>query len=109
MFRKTMSLILMLFLIASTTMSITKEVALQAHVIADAKRNTNLQGIFPTQRLLGKSPEYVSVYFNNYKNEVEQKQGKITASRCLEGCIFASIIGCAVAGLIILNYDWDLY
>ena len=98
MLRKTTSLILTLFLIASTTMRITKEVALQAHVIADAKRNTNLQGIFPTQRLLGKSPEYVSVYMSRYKNEVEQKQGGITASRCLGGCIFASIIGCAVTG-----------
>jgi len=52
----------------------------------------------PPIRLLGKSPEYVAVYTDCYKNEAKRVQ----ANKALVGCILGTILGAAVP--IILTF-----
>ena len=47
----------------------------------------------PTDRLIGKSPEYVEAYLAAYKKEVQEARGKSALGGCLLGCVLTGVIG----------------
>ena len=54
----------------------------------------------PSERLIGKSSEYVSVYANTYKKEVVSKRQSFVAVGC--------VVGCLISGYIFIN-NWEPY
>ena len=118
MFHQITSLMLILLLLFSMSVSIAGGGSLQEITIADVKHDTNkynayfstlnnfLTSTIPTEHLMGKSPEYVSVYMNRHEKGETKKQ-QSASDGCTTACIVGSI-GCLVFGCLVV-YDFEPY
>ena len=118
MFHQITSLMLILLLLFSMSVSIAGGGSLQEGAIADVKHDTNkynayfstldnfLTSTIPTEHLMGKSPEYVSVYMNRHRKAETQKQ-QSASKGCTTACIVASI-GCLVLGYMVV-FEFEPY